>query len=71
MPAKMKRFLVGVGRKHPVTTPKALLIDLSMRQVCALEHQTGAQYAVMEWTKARAGVRSAVASTPSLDPIDN
>ena len=48
MPGKTERSFVGVGRKHPVTMHKASLKTLSMRRVCALRHQAGAQYFAVE-----------------------
>ena len=53
MPARMGRLSNGVGRKHPVSTHSASLIDVSMMRVCMLQHQTGAQYSVVEYTRAR------------------
>ena len=48
MPERTGRLSVGVGRNHPVTMRKASLRTLSMRQVCALRHQAGAQYSAVE-----------------------
>ena len=48
MPEKTKRLSVGVKRRHPVTLRKASLRTLSMRRVCALRHQAGGQYSVVE-----------------------
>ena len=44
MPEKTGRLFVGVERRHPVTNRKASLKTLSMRRVCALRPQAGAQY---------------------------
>ena len=48
MPEKTSRLSVGVGRRHPVTMRKASLRTLSIRRVCALRHQAGAQYSAVE-----------------------
>ena len=48
MPARTGKSSVGVGRKHLVTMRKALLRMLSMRRICELRHQTGAQYSAVE-----------------------
>jgi len=61
MPARMGRLSAGVGRKHPVTICKALLMAGSMRW-----HQTGAQYSAVECTRARVAIRRVVA--PALQP---
>ena len=42
------KLSVGVGRRHPVTMRKASLRTLSMRRVCALRHQAGAQYSAVK-----------------------
>ena len=55
---KIKRLSIGVRRRHPVTMRKASLMGLSIRQVSALRHQTGAQYSAAEWTKAGVAMRS-------------
>ena len=59
-------WLVGVGPKHPVIMRKALFKTLSMRRVCALRYQTGAQYSAVEYTKDRAAVGGVLA--PALHP---
>jgi len=48
MPARMERLSGGVGRRHPVTIRKALLMAGSIRRLSALRHQTGAQYSGFE-----------------------
>ena len=48
IPARTDKSSVGVRREHPVTIRKASLRMLSMRQVCVLRHQTGAQYSAVE-----------------------
>ena len=53
MPARRGKSSVGVGRKHPVATRKASLRMLSMRRVCVLRHQTGAQYSAVDQGKNR------------------
>ena len=62
MPESMDKWSVGVGRRHPVTMCKASFRTL--RRVLALQHQTSAQYSVVEQTRDRAAVRSALTSTP-------
>ena len=64
MLARIGRLSAGVGRRYPVTIRKASLIAGSMRRVWALQHQTGAQYSAIEWTRARVAVRSVVAPAP-------
>ena len=44
------------------------LRTLSIRQVCALRHQTGAQYSAVEETRDRAAVRSVLAPVPQPEP---
>ena len=44
MPERTGRLFVRSGRRHPVTMRKASLRTLSMRRVCTLRHQAGAQY---------------------------
>ena len=62
MPARMGRLSNGVGCRHPVTMPSASLIAISMKLVCTLQHQTGAQYSAVEYTRAKAAVLYAVQS---------
>jgi len=66
MPARMGRLSAGAGRRHPVKIRKASLMAGSMRRVWALRHQTGAQYSVIECTRAKVAVRNIVA--PALQP---
>ena len=47
MPERTRRLSVGVGRRHPVTMRKASR-TLSIRRVCALQHQAGAQYSAVK-----------------------
>ena len=49
LPASMWRLSAGVGRRHPVTIRKASLMAGSTNGV--YEHQTGAQYSAVEWTR--------------------
>ena len=42
-----------------MTMRNAWLRTLSMRRVCALPHQTGAQYSAVKYTRDRAAVRNA------------
>ena len=66
MPERTGRLSVGVGRRHPVTMRKASLRTLSMRRVCALRHQGGAQYSAVEEIRNKAVVRNILAtSAPS------
>ena len=48
MPERTGRLSVEVGRRHPVTVRKASLRTLSMKRVCALRRQAGAQYSAIE-----------------------
>ena len=48
MPEKTGRLSVGVIRRHPVAMHKASLRTLSMKRVCALRSQAGAQYSAVE-----------------------
>ena len=48
MPARTGKSSVGVGRKHLATMHKASLRMLSMRRVCILRHQIGAQYSARD-----------------------
>ena len=48
MSERTGRLSVGVKRRHPVTMRKASLRTLSMRRVCALQHQAGAQYSAVK-----------------------
>ena len=57
-PERIRRWSDGVGHRHRVTMRKASLSALSMRRVCALRHQTGAQYSAVAYAKDRAAVRS-------------
>ena len=58
MPATIGKLTIGVGRKHPVTIRNASLMVVSIRPVCALRHQAGAQYSAVECTRAKVAVRS-------------
>ena len=40
---------VTVGCRHSVTTRSVSFIAVSMMRVCTLQHQTGAQYSVIEY----------------------
>ena len=68
MPARTGKSTVSVARKHPVTMRKALLRMLSIRRVCVLRHQTGAQYSAVEQTKERTEMRNVLAPAPHPDP---
>ena len=68
MPARTGKSYVDVGRKHRVTMSKTSLRMLSMRGVCVLRHQTGAQYSAVEWTKKGAEIRNVLASASHPDP---
>ena len=64
MPESSERLSVGVGRRHPVTIRKALLRTLSMKRVCALRHQAGAQYSAVEVVRDKAAVGIVLAPAP-------
>ena len=68
MPARIGRLSSGVGRRHPVTISKALLMAGSMRRVWAPRHQMGTQYSAFEWIRARVAIRRVVASAPQPEP---
>ena len=68
MPARIRRFSVGLGRKYPVSVRKASLMTESMRQVWALRHQTWAQYSAVEWTRTKVAVLNVVAPAPQPKP---
>ena len=71
MPARTGKSFVGMWCKHPVTMCKASLRMLSMRQVCVLRYQTGAQYSAVEWTRDRVEMRNVSAPGPHLDPASH
>ena len=64
--ARAWRLSAGVGRRHSVAIRKASLMTVSMRQLWALRHQTGAQCSAVEWTKAKVAVCNVVAPAPQL-----
>ena len=68
MPARTGKTSVGVVCKHPVTMYKASLRMLSMRRVCILRHQAGAQYSAVEQTKERAEMSNVLAPAPHPNP---
>jgi len=68
MPARMERMSAGVGRRDPVTIRKASLMAGSIRRVCALRHQAGAQYSAVECTRAKVAVHNVVAPAPQTEP---
>ena len=59
---------VGVGRRHPVTMRKASLRTLSMRKVCTLRHQAGAQYSAVKQIRNKAAVCYVWAPAPHPKP---
>ena len=63
MPERMGKLSNGVGRRHPVAMQSASLIAVFMMWVCTLQHQRGAQYSVLEHTRAKAA-----AMAPHPDP---
>jgi len=71
MHARTGRLSAGAEHRHLVTICKALLMAGSMRMVCGLRHQTGAQYSAVEWTRANAAVCSVVAPVQQLEPASN
>jgi len=64
IPVSIGRLSAGVGRRHPGTIRKASLMVGSMSRVWALRHQTGAQYFVLECTRAGVAIRRVVAPAP-------
>ena len=64
MPARMERLSNGVGCRHPVTKWSASLITLLMMRVCTLQHQIGAQYSAVEYTRAKVAVQRIAAMAP-------
>ena len=64
MPERTGRLPAEVGRRHPVTMCKASLRTLSMRRVCALRHQAGAQYSAVESIRDKAAVRNVLTPAP-------
>jgi len=71
MTARIGRLSTSVGRRHPVTIRKALLMAGLMRWVWALWHQTEAQYSAVECTRSRVAVRRVVAPAPQLEPASH
>ena len=67
MPAKMGRLSNGVECRRPVTMRSASLIAISMMRVCTLQHQTGAQYSAIEYTRAKAVVQRTASLAPYPD----
>ena len=68
MPARMGRLCAGVGRRHPVTFRQSSLMAGSIRRVCALLHQTGAQYCAVECTSPKVTVRNVIALGAQPEP---
>ena len=68
MPERSGRLSVRVGRRHPVTMHKASLRTLSVRRVCALRHQAGAQYSAVEWIRDKAAVHNVLEPAPNPEP---
>ena len=62
------RMSVGVRRWHLVTMRKASLRTLSMRQVCPLRHQAGAQYSAVELIMDNAAERNVLPPAPHPEP---
>ena len=69
MPARMGRLSNGVGHSHPVTIWSAPLIAVLMMRVCALRHQTGAQYSAVEYTRAKVADQRTAPLAPHPDPV--
>ena len=57
----------GEGRRHPVTKRSASLIPVSMRWVYTLQHQRGAQYSAIEYTRDKVAVQRTAALAPHPD----
>jgi len=70
MPAIVGRLSAGVGRRHPVTIRKALLMARSIMRAWALRYYSLAQYSAVEWTRARMAVRKVVAPAPQPEPAN-
>ena len=68
MSKRTGRLSVGVGHKHPVTIRKASLRTMSMRRVCALRHQAGAQNSAVEQIGDKAALRNVLAPAPHPEP---
>jgi len=69
MPVRIGRLTGSVGRRHPVTICKTSLMLGSIRRVCALRHQTGAQNSADESTRDKvAAVRNVVTPAPQPEP---
>ena len=68
MSEKTGRLSVGVGRRHPVKMRKESLRTLSMRRVCALCHQAGAQYSSVEEIRSKVAVRNVLTPAPHSEP---
>jgi len=66
MSGRTGRLSVGVGRRHPVTNGKASLMAGSIGRVW--EHQRGAQYYAVQWTRARVAIHSVDAPAPQPEP---
>jgi len=64
LPARIWRLSTGIGRRHPATVRKALLVAGSKSRVWALWYSAGEQFSTVEWTIANVGVLNAVAPTP-------
>ena len=59
---------VGAGRRHPVAICKASLRTQSIRRVCALRYQAGAQYSAVEYIRDKAAVSNVLAPAPNPEP---
>ena len=64
MPERTGRLFVGVGRRHLVTLRKGSFRTLSMRRVCALRHEAGAQYSAVEYIRDKTAVHNVLATAP-------
>jgi len=70
-PVMIGRLSAVVGRRHPVTIRKVSLMVGSIRRVWSLQHQTGAQYSAVEWTRTRVAVRNIAAPAPQPEPANH
>ena len=71
MPARIERLSASVGWRHLVTAHEVSLMTRSIRRMWALQHQTGAHYSVVQWTRAKVAVRNAVAPAPQTEPASS
>ena len=66
MPARIGKYCVGVGFRHPVIVRKAEFIATSTSFIFLLLDQAGEQYSGVGYTKARLLVLSVLTEAPTL-----